>query len=86
MKQARGEVLRLGEGWAQPPDASPGNSTNGVNAQKKQILLNAACERRCDAAAVLIGRGRLNKVSLTPEFSCSALPFNFCLTNRWESH
>lgn len=80
MKQGRGEVVMPGEVGLSPPVPSPGNSTNGLNAQKNQTLLNAACEQRCDAA-VLIGRGRLNRVSPAPEFSCSTLPFNFCLTN-----
>lgn len=43
-------------------------------------MLNATCEQRC-GAAVLTGRGRLNRVSPASEFSCSTLPFNFCLTN-----
>lgn len=80
MKQGRREVSMPGEVGVSPLVPSPGNSINGLNAQKKQILLNTACKQRCDAA-VLIGMGRSNRVSPTPEFSCSTLPFRFCLTN-----
>lgn len=73
-------MLMPAEGWAHALRPFPGRSTNGVNAQKKHILLHAARQRRWDAA-VLIGRGRLDTVSLTPEFSCSTQPFNFCLTD-----